>query len=263
MEQTTRPPGEGEPETREPVKVQFSLPQLVGSALAAATAAYLGSTLGTAGTIIGASLASIVGAVAGTLYTAGLDRTSRRVGTVMKRGWERVRGADPSAGVDPGDGIDLVVDHHDPGTMGPVPRGPVRDPGDRARTWRAVGRRVLVGAVAIFALAFVAITGLELALGRSLDGGSGTTVGQVTRPDRQPPAPEPTPEPSATPTPTPTPSPTPTPTPSQTVAPEPTAEPSEPATGEPTTGPTGEPQQPDGATPPPTAGGQAEPTTAS
>lgn len=252
-EKTKQPPGADEDtDGKQPVKVQFSLPQLLGSALAAATAAYLGSTLGTAGTIVGAALASIVGAVAGTLYTAGLDRTTRRVGTVVKRGWERVRGTDPSADVEPGEDGDLLLEHHDPGTMGPVPQGSDRTPDQRARTWRAVVRRVAVAALAIFALAFVAVTGLELALGRSLDGGSGTTVGQVTRPRPQPsstpePSDEPTaPAPSATPTtaaPEPTVTAEPTPTPEATTTapaeptptPTPTAQPAEPTpTGAPT-----------------------------
>ncbi len=256
MEDTTKPRSAEEPDARRPVKVEFSVPQLLGSSLAAATAAFLGSTLGTAGTIIGAALASVIGAVAGTLYTAGLDRTGRRVGTVVKRGWQRVRGADPSAGVDPGDGINLVVEHHDPGTMGPVPSGPLRGSRERSRTWRAVGRRVLVGAAAIFALAFVAITGLELALGRSLDGGSGTTVGQVTRPR---PAPSPAPEPTEQPT-TPAPSTSPTPTPEPTPEPTPTTEPTpsvEPT--EPVPSPTAAPTE-DAAAPAPTAGGAAEPS---
>ena len=244
-DKTTKPPGaDQDSDGKEPVKVQFSLPQLLGSALAAATAAYLGSTLGTAGTIVGAGLASIVGAVAGTLYTAGLDRTTRRVGTVVKRGWERVRGTDPSADLEEDAEGELLVEFHDPGTMGPVPDGPDGSPEERARTWRAVGRRVAVAALAIFALAFVAVTGLELALGRSLDGGSGTTVGQVTRPRPQPSsAPEPSDEPSA-----PVPSATPT-----TTLPEPT-----PTTTRPTPTPTTPSSTPVEPTPTPTS----EPTEA-
>ncbi|MEA5055215.1 MAG: hypothetical protein VB093_17480, partial [Propionicimonas sp.] len=119
------PPDAEEPDAKEPVKVTFSLPQLLGSAAAASTAAFLGSIFGTAGTIIGAAVASVVGAVAGTVYTAGLDRTGRHLFTVMKRGWERVRGADPSAEVE-GEGLELVVEQQDPGTMAPVPTGPVK-----------------------------------------------------------------------------------------------------------------------------------------
>ncbi len=221
---------------KQPVKVSFSLPQLLGSGLAAATVAFLGSSLGTAGTIAGAALASVAGAVAGTLYTAGLDRTGRHLNTVMKRGWDRVRGADPSVDVE-ADGLDLVIEEHDPGTMAPVPAASARS--TRPRAWRAFALRIGVAAVAAFALAFVAITAFELTFGRSLDGEPGTTVGQVVKPRPAPssakPEPTATPTPSATSTPavtqppssTPQPSPTPTvtstPTPTPTVTtPEPT-----------------------------------------
>jgi hypothetical protein len=249
------------PDDKEPAKVSFSLPQMLGGALAAATVAYVGSSLGTAGTIIGAALASVVGAFAGTLYTVGLDRTGRRLGSVLKRGWERVRGEDPSVDVEPGEGLDLVIERHDPGTMAPVPDGvahAVRG------TWRVVALRVGVAAVLIFALAFGAITIFELTLGRSLDGGAGTTVGQVARPRPAPSsaAPESStpPQPSETPSDTPTtdppatlePDPTPTPTPTRTSE-APTAEPSESPSAEPTPAP---PTQT-------AAGGQGAPGTSS
>jgi hypothetical protein len=47
------------------------------------TAAALGSQLSAAGTVIGAALASIVAAVAGSLYTASLRRTRDKVKTVF------------------------------------------------------------------------------------------------------------------------------------------------------------------------------------
>lgn len=218
---------DGQP--KEPAKLSFSLPQLLGSGAAAATVAFIGSSLGTAGTIFGAALASVLGAVAGTIYTAGLDRTGRRLGTVMQRGWDRIRRADPE--LDEGED----VPSSDPGAADPEP------PHGKGRTWRRVLTRTLLAAVAIFAVAFVAITGWELVTGRTLDGKDGTTVGQVVQPERSPkptPAPsEPTasttaPEPTPTPTPTPSetpvepsPSPTPTPTPSETVEPTPTPTP--------------------------------------
>lgn len=206
---------------KQPVKVSFSLPQLLGSALAAATVAFIGSTLGTAGTIAGAALASVAGAVAGTVYTAGLDRTGRHLNTVMKRGWERVRGADPSVNVE-AEGLELVLEEHDPGTMAPVP--PASAHPTQTRAWRAFALRVGIAAVAVFALTFVAITAFEVTFGRSLDGRPGTTVGQVVKPRPAPSSarPEPTPTPTATLTPTATPSPSATQQPSVTPTPDPT-----------------------------------------
>lgn len=236
---------DGEPD-KEPTKLSFSLPQLLGSAAAAATVAYVGSSLGTAGTIFGAALASVIGALAGTVYTAGLDRTGRRLGSVMSRGWERIRSADPAL---EDEQATVVLEPDDtlvePGIGPSEPEEPVRD---RATTWRRIGLRVLAGAAAIFAVTFVVITGLELIRGQALDGGEGTTLGQVVRPERQSSAePEPTasetPTPTETATPTPsetptepsaTPTPTPTPTPTETPEPSPTSTVVTPVEPEPT-----------------------------
>ena len=64
-------------------QLDLSATQIVGGALAAMTAAALGSRLSVAGTIVGAALASIIAAVAGSLYTASLRRTHDKVKTVF------------------------------------------------------------------------------------------------------------------------------------------------------------------------------------
>mgnify|MGYP001255417385 CR=1 FL=1 len=227
---------------KEPTKLSFSLPQLLGSAAAAMTVAYVGSSLGTAGTIFGAALASVVGAVAGTVYTAGLDRTGRRLNSVMHRGWERISTGDPELD---GDGSERAEGEYaepvgTPGTTPPAgtPSGNRKPARDKGRTWRRIALRTLAAAAAIFAVSFVAITGWELVTGRPLGGGEGTTVGQVVRPERTPTAePEPTPsDPTESETPTveptePEPAPTetvPTPQPTDTATPEPSPTPTEP-----------------------------------
>ncbi|HEX3785912.1 MAG TPA: hypothetical protein VHX38_40190 [Pseudonocardiaceae bacterium] len=58
--------------------------QVVATALAAVTAAFLGSRLGVAGTVTGAGVASIVSTLGGAVYQSSLDRTSRRVAKVAK-----------------------------------------------------------------------------------------------------------------------------------------------------------------------------------
>ena len=67
-------------------ELDLSATQIVGGALAAMTAAALGSQLSVAGTVVGAALASIIAAVAGSLYTASLRRTRDKVKTVF---WTR------------------------------------------------------------------------------------------------------------------------------------------------------------------------------
>src|SRR6478735_9648179 len=78
----------------------LSLTQVVGGALAAMTAAALGSTLGVAGTIAGAALASIVAGVAGSLYTESLRTGREKVRTVF-RGQSTDAASAPPAPVEP------------------------------------------------------------------------------------------------------------------------------------------------------------------
>jgi Na+-driven multidrug efflux pump len=52
--------------------------QVLAGALAAVTAALLGSTMGVAGTVVGAALASVVSTVGGALYLRSIKRPARR-----------------------------------------------------------------------------------------------------------------------------------------------------------------------------------------
>ncbi len=67
--------------------IDLSPSQVLGGALAAMTAAAIGSRLGAAGTIIGAAAASVVAAVAGAVYTASLRHTHAKVRTVWSGRW--------------------------------------------------------------------------------------------------------------------------------------------------------------------------------
>lgn len=241
---------------KDPIKVSFSLPQLAGGALAAATAALIGSRLGVAGTILGAAVASIVGGVGGTLYSAGIDRTHRKVTEAIQRGYERVRGEEgygpdatrtlPAAGDDT-----LVLAEHGaeadvmdtifrtPGDATRVAPAPVPVPagapsGRSKRFWQVTA--LSVGAM--FLVALSVITVVELGLGRTLDGQDGTTVSQAVRPSASASA-------EATTTPTPTASETsttststPTATATSTATSTPTPTPTATATGTATTTPT-------------------------
>ncbi|MCW2811722.1 MAG: hypothetical protein JWP61_2180 [Friedmanniella sp.] len=229
--QSTPPPGTApEPRAR---TLDLSVTQIIGGALAAMTAAFLGSRFSLAGTVAGAAMASIVAAVAGTLYTASLRTTREKVRTVFSG---RVG---PSEGV-ASDTMPARVDVRsgrgpDELTRAPVqpeaPRTPsvTRTPPSRARE----GRSMLVGAVLAFALAAVSITGFELAYGHNLSGGTGTTVARVggLAPAASTATPKATPE--ATPSETPSATATPSGTPSAPVAPTPSATPSTGVTPEP------------------------------
>ena len=221
-ERTANPsPDPSEPEKP---KAALSFAQVAGGALAAMTAAALGSRLSVAGTVVGAALASVIAAVAGSVYTTSLRRTHDRVSAVWK-GRGRVDVAPP-----PGPGVD------DAAAAASEPVTPVTSTsvGSTAAGRRRIGwKPILAGALLMFAVAAVALTGIELATGHALSGGSGTTVGQVadggttpsSRPTQQA-TPTPTPTTSTSSKPTATPSATPTSGPTTDPTPSPTAEPS-------------------------------------
>lgn len=177
---------------KEPIKVTFSVPQIVGGALAAATAAAIGSQLGVAGTIIGASVASIIGGIAGTLYSAGIDRTHRKVSEAIIRGYDRVRDDVNDQQASAAEEASLA------GLAQSAPVGADSEPLDSTLEQTRVDlepvpavvkgggrKRILVRMAttiaAIFVVALLVVTAVEFGLGRSFDGSPGTTIGQANQ----------------------------------------------------------------------------------
>jgi hypothetical protein len=154
--------------------LDLSVPQILGGALAAMTAAALGSQLSVAGTLVGAALASIIAAVAGSLYTASIRRTRDKVKTVF---WT----AQPNE-VDEPTVIDIVADKegHIAGQRSHlVEPESSREPSPPRRP-KLKWKPVVVAALAIFGIAAVALTTFELVTGHALSGGEGTTIQQVS-----------------------------------------------------------------------------------
>jgi hypothetical protein len=151
--------------------LDLSATQIVGGALAAMTAAALGSRLSVAGTIVGAALASIIAAVAGSLYTASLRHTRDKVKTVFWTG-------NPNEVEEP-TVMEIVEDRegHVAGQRSHLvaPESIDTSPVRRKLNWK----RVLVVALAAFGIAAVSLTAFELATGNALSGGEGTTIQQV------------------------------------------------------------------------------------
>jgi hypothetical protein len=208
--------------------LDLSPTQIVGGALAAMTAAALGSRLSVAGTIVGAALASIIAAVAGSLYTASLRRTHDKVKTVFWTGQPN-EVEEPTV-------MEILEDREghvaDQRSHLVAPEPVDSSPDRRKLNWK----RVLVAALAAFGIAAVSLTVFELATGNAISGGEGTTIQQVRQRDtgqesdskKEAPSDKPTKEPSAAAT-----------------EEARTAEPSEPAPSEPTettTAPTPEAQ---------------------
>lgn len=151
---------------RKPASSGVTLPQVTASALAAATAATLGSFLGVLGTIGGAAAAAIISTVGKYLFQRSFEATRDEVGKVRERlvvGSRMRPGSEDPAGSD-----EPTV---------PIPRTPA--PAQHRRPWKTWA--VLAGvAVSIFGIGLLASFGVESAAGRPLSGGSeGTSVGSL------------------------------------------------------------------------------------
>ncbi|WP_399890198.1 hypothetical protein ACGH7X_29085 [Streptomyces sp. BBFR51] len=152
-----RSDGAGEADVRtkgESRRIDLSVPQVAGSALAAVVAAKLASSFGVYGTIVGAGLISVVATCGGSVLQHFFKRTGEQLR--VKR------------------------------TVGAVPTGgePASAPGEftegtvyRARTtgWK----RPVVAAALVFGVTMAGITAYEVASGQNLSGGRSTTVGSA------------------------------------------------------------------------------------
>lgn len=139
--------------------LDLSLTQIVAGMAAAVTAAFLGSSLGVAGTMAGAGVASVVSVVAGAVYTRSIRAT--------RSGMRRVVGM----------GLAAKEQSHKP-AEGPVGRPPRT--GTSATRPRRSGSRsgwhvALAGAVAsviVFAGAVTVLTGVEVVSGQAVSSGT-------------------------------------------------------------------------------------------
>lgn len=210
----SRPESSPKPTRRRP---DISVSQLAGGAAAAATAAAAGAQLGVAGSIIGAAFLSVLTAVASTVYTHSLSRTRRGVSqaviAVREQGLRNLAKTRPmtrpmtrpgdlsgdpagdpatvpmsSASADPTAQFERVgAEDSAEGATGDSavqPGGTARSAADGTRPPRPrVSRRLVVvaglSALGVFGTALLLITGIELATGSGLSGGSQTTLGKI------------------------------------------------------------------------------------
>lgn len=234
-------------------KLEISWVQVSAGALAAVSSAVLLSTVGVAGTIIGAALGSLAATVGSTVYSHYLAVSRDRVAAAAaaRSHVRRARGdvgeavADLAHGTPTAEGR-LDEAEHD------LQRAELRlddaeeatgRPGWRAALTGLPWGRLLVAAGALFLVAMVAIVSFELVTGRALSsytGGSDRNGPRVSVPGvdgggkKQP---EPTPTPTSSPSetlPSSSTAPTPTPTPTRrgagTTTPSPTPAPSSAST---------------------------------
>lgn len=177
-------------------KLEIDWLKTAGGAFAAVSSAVLLSTLGAAGTIIGAALGSVIVTVGGAFYTQGLARSQQRLSRVQNAALRKVRVAQADvrrAARNPDDGH--AVDEHLADAAEHLDG--VRDdldtmveesaaPGWRERLAVLPWKRISLIAAGLFVAAILTITAFELVAGRSVssitggtDGGHGPTIGRV------------------------------------------------------------------------------------
>jgi len=143
--------------------------QVLAAALAAITAAFLGSRLGVYGTVIGAGVLSLVTTVGGEFYLRSLERTKQAAKRTKEVALARTLRASPVSG----DADDAAVSDaaEVDGSAAEVEGAP---PARRVR-WPVLAGGTMVA----FVLGMAAITGIEALTGSSLSGERGGTVSNV------------------------------------------------------------------------------------
>ncbi|MEU4270639.1 hypothetical protein [Streptomyces sp. NPDC026092] len=242
-------------------KLDLSVAQVSGSAVAAVVAAKLASTLGVYGTILGAGVISVIATCGGSIFQHVFKRTGEQIRVVTVHGEPAKTTVDRPAP----DRTQLLTTVGGPG-LPPYDEefSEATTHGTRVRGWK----RSAVGAALVFLVAMGGITTYELISDQDFSGTKGTTtfgsvVGRGEAKNQQPSddaptgqrqeqrekdgggtptdggtpdsrnrTPDPTPTPSGSaggdPTPTPTPPPTPMPTPTPSGSTTPTAPPTDP-----------------------------------
>jgi hypothetical protein len=173
----------------------------IAGALAAVVSAVVLSTLGAAGTLIGAAIGSLVATVGGAMFAQGLSTSSRKLADAQSMAIRKIGVAQAEvrrAGRADDTGVqESHLEHADAQLADAKQKldGAAIEAGGQGASigwrdrlaglpWRRIGLTSLI----LFVVAVVAITAFELIAGRSvssLTGGSdgNTTIGQVTRND--------------------------------------------------------------------------------
>ncbi|MFH8439716.1 hypothetical protein ACH4D3_00585 [Streptomyces sp. NPDC018026] len=151
-------------------RIDLSVPQVAGSALAAVVAAKLASSFGVYGTIAGAGLISVVATCGGSVLQHFFKRTGEQIRVQRTAAAVRIDGRTASV---PAEAPDPNPPSPSPSPSGEFTEGTVY----RARTRGR--RRPLIAAALVFGVTMAGITVYEVASGQNLSGGHSTTVGNA------------------------------------------------------------------------------------
>ncbi|MCA1220199.1 hypothetical protein, partial [Streptomyces sp. 8L] len=153
-------------------RLDLSVPQVAASAVAAIAAAVLASQLDVYGTIIGAGVVSVIATCGGSIFHYLFRRTGEHLRDAAEQARPKARqvpvrdGAPaPAAGQGLPDTLDVLGADY----------GEATTHRSRRRGWK----RPVLGAVVVFLVAMICITGYELAAGHDLTGNARTTIGSV------------------------------------------------------------------------------------
>ncbi|MFF3000531.1 hypothetical protein ACFVTC_39205 [Streptomyces sp. NPDC057950] len=149
-------------------RLDLSLPQVAGSAVAAVVAAKLASYFGVYGTILGAGLVSVVATCGGTVFQHFFRRTGEQIRDVG------VQAKPVRPGLRPVPGEFTPQGELTPSVRGEFGEGTVYRA--RVRSWK----RPFVAAAFVFGVTMAGVTTYELVSGQSFSGdGRSTTVGDA------------------------------------------------------------------------------------
>lgn len=185
-ETRTPAPGNEPPEPGEKAqrKIDLSVPQVAGSALAAVIAAKLASTLGVYGTILGAGVISVIATCGGPLFQQLLKRTGEQVRGATTAAKPKARQVPLPAPAEARDDRHTLMLGTLPEAAAPFPYdeefGSATTHGTRLRGWK----RPVLAAALVFGVTMGGITTYELVSGEDFSGTKGTTTfGSVVRGD--------------------------------------------------------------------------------
>ncbi|MET9931259.1 hypothetical protein ABZ054_09695, partial [Streptomyces sp. NPDC006324] len=154
-------------------RIDLSVAQVSGSALAAVIAAKLASTLGVYGTIIGAGVISVIATCGGPFFQYVFRRTGEQVRGATAAARPKARRVPLAAGAAAGrDDPTLLL----AAVPSPLPEreefGAATTHGTRVRGWR----RPAIAAALVFGVTMGGITTYELVAGEDFSGRQGTTT---------------------------------------------------------------------------------------
>ncbi|EHR52997.1 hypothetical protein SacmaDRAFT_4823 [Saccharomonospora marina XMU15] len=171
--------GEKETKTEEQPEKQGLRPvQVIAAGLAATAAAFLGSTLGVYGTVLGAGLFSVVFTVGSELFLRSMERTRVAARALTEAGARLPHKRGNSERAEHAE-VPPTEQPTQPAAPLPDPGGEPQQPEEHKQWWKRRWPWLLGTSVVAFVIGMALITGFEGVTGKSLSGEGATTVSRL------------------------------------------------------------------------------------